>query len=86
MGAQKATVPPREAARSRTDDKPGFVPYFRRAVTIHLGPPLPTGSSGATRGDWMGHPRRYLALLRMGFTETAHVTAGPVGSYPTVSP
>jgi len=65
-------------------------------AVIHLGLPLPTGSSGLPADIGravLNRPRRYrlsagtlLALLRVGFTEPPRSPGVLVGSYPTVSP
>src|SRR5689334_15911009 len=66
----------------------------RGAAAIHLGLPLPAGSSGLPAGSGgpasnacAGPPwRALLALLRVGFTEPPRSPGVLVGSYPTVSP
>src|SRR3954451_25069536 len=66
----------------------------RRWATIHLGPPLPTGSSDLPAGS-DGPPSnacaappgwRLLVLLRVGFTEPSRSPGMLVVSYTTVSP
>ena len=58
-----------------------------RAMTIPLGPPLPTASSsqpGSTDGPSLTLP--YLALLLVGFTWHPASPSDPVSSYLTLSP
>ncbi len=57
------------------------------AVTIHLGPPLPMGSSGlpGCSGEQPSNAS-CLTLLRTGFTEPHRSPGALVGSYPTFSP
>ena len=54
---------------------------------IHLGPPLPVGSSGTPRSAERAtlNVLLYLALLRMGFTWPALSPGPPVRSYRTLS-
>jgi len=56
-------------------------------MTIHLGPPLPTASSGQP-GSTGGQPLTlpYLALLLAGFTWHRTSPPDPVSSYLTLSP
>src|SRR6266571_3822122 len=56
-------------------------------MTIHLGPPLPTASSGQP-GSMGGSPLAlpYLALLLVGFTWHPASPSDPVSSYLTLSP
>ena len=59
----------------------------QRAMTIHLGPPLPTASSnqpGSTDGPSLTLP--YLVLLLAGFTWHPTSPPDPVSSYLTLSP
>ena len=67
------------------------------AAAIHLGLPLPAGSSGLPadigraalkrlRGPSSCGDDPFLALLRVGFTEPSRSPGMLVGSYPTVSP
>src|SRR5262249_5130053 len=74
----------------------GFCTARSAVAAIHLGLPLPAGSSGPPAG-WGGPPSfacagRPLAeatlstLLRVGFTEPPRSPGVLVGSYPAVSP
>ncbi len=78
------------------DSVPG-TPVGAPAAAIHLGLPLPAGSSGLPadigraalkrlRGSSSCGDGPFLALLRVGFTEPPRSPGVLVGSYPTVSP
>lgn len=78
------------------DSVPG-TPEGAPAAAIHLGLPLPAGSSGLPadigraalkrlRGSSSCGDGPFLALLRVGFTEPPRSPGVLVGSYPTVSP
>lgn len=58
------------------------------AMIIHLGPSLPTASSGRTRELRADSPQTspYSALLRMGFTELSTSPPKLVSFYLTLSP
>jgi hypothetical protein len=76
---------------ARMTCKPDSVTTSRRPTTIPLGPSSRTGSSGQPgslgREDPGANPARSLfGLAPGGACHAADVTAGAVGSYPTVSP
>src|SRR5436189_193873 len=89
--------PRRQAPTVQTDEStctPGFVPALRPGAAIHLGLPLPAGSSGLPAGSG-GPPSNacaavlshgLLTLLRVGFTEPPRSPGVLVVSYTTVSP
>jgi hypothetical protein len=75
--------------------KPNFVSAVRRMAIIHLGRPLPNGSSGLPENVVGLHRTRnragsfsfpYLALHREEFTWPRVLPPAPVSSYLTVSP
>ena len=80
-----------------TPDSVTGTPVGAPAAAIHLGLPLPAGSSGLPADIGRAALRRlrgssscgdgpFLALLRVGFTEPPRSPGVLVGSYPTVSP
>ena len=92
--ADEAQPPIGRARSAGRADKPGSVPLTRRAATIHLGPPLPTGSNGLPTGQGKRTASRrseerlpcLFGLSPGGVYRARPVTGPAVGSYPTVSP